>query len=1023
MGAPARAAALAMLVALVVLLPAAALAAGGRSPAPLPVGRPGSPLSLAVRPATGGGPYVTGATTLATIAVKSQPTTPTFDPSDDDLYVQNFGAPLLGGNSESIVNDQTNAVVATVNVGDDPLSSVYANATGDVYVMNFGLSNNVTVFHGTSIIKWIPTGVTPIGGVYDPADQYVYVVDQSSNNLTVLSGTSTVGSVPVGAYPGTAVYDPKNGFVYVPNSGSNNVTIVNGTASAGLSVVASVSAGSGADDAVYDPDNGFVYVPNAGAGSVTVINNTTVVRTVTVGVAPTMAGFDGANGWVYVADPGSNSVDILNGTSVVGNVSLGVDPRSVTFDPADGLVYVPDWTTDDLSILNGSRVVATVALGTNPYGAIYDPHDASVIVSNFNSNNLSRLGTPSPSERVTFNETGLPPGTAWSVDWNATDYPTTAATVGFPSGAGAFNYTLGSIASYSANPASGRTTVGSSAVTVNVTFQPAYPVSFNETGLANGTFWFATIGTVTNGSGSTSFQLWEPNGTYSYTITPLPGYSTTWSGTVHVAGAKTTVDVSFGVPTYEVWFNETGLAAGTLWGANLSPYQGTSTNASFAIDAVNGSYVYGLDSVPGYLGTPSSGRVSVTGATVNVRISFVAAYGVDFEESGLPAGTNWTVTLGSGPISTTLANQSVVRPNGSYSYSLSTSDFNYIPVDARGSFNVTGTATAVPVAFETRRTATSSFWINFTETGLPSGTTWSVTLGTTTNASSSTTLGFLVGNATYAFNTSAPGFLATPGHGLVVANGPAIGATPIVIAFAPAPSLKVETFAIGFSAEGLASGESWTVAIGAASASGAGHPLVLDEPNGTYTYSVLPVGGYVTNGSGTVAVSGAATSVYVLFRPFETFLEFREVGLPSGATWNVTIGSTWRATDVADENVFSEPNGTYDYSFSSVAGYATPPSGTVVVNGTGPTIVEVTYTPEAAASAPAVFGLPVAEALGLAGAIALVLVVLAAVVSYRRPPPPATGEVPELAPSEEPALGPADEPYALPPADAEPDEE
>jgi YVTN family beta-propeller protein len=966
-----------------------------------------SPSSAAARPAAGGS-YVTGATILASIPVFSQPTVATFDPSDDDLYVQNFGAPILGGNTESIVADSTNTVLKTVAVGDDPLTSVYANATGDVYVMNFGSSNNVTVFHGTSIVAWIPTGVTPVAGLYDPSNQYIYVTNQGSNNFTVLNGTKTVGSIGLGTFPEAAALDTRSDWIYSPNSASNNVTVVNGSAGAGLQTVGSVTVGASPLSAIYDPDNGYVYVPNPGSNTVSVLNGTSVVTSLSVTLSPSDGCFDPANGEVYITDTGSNTVTVLNGTRVVANVSVGVFPRTPVFDAADDLVYVPSWTENAMDVVNGTTVVATVAVGTNPYGAMYDPHAEAVFSSNFNSNNLSRIGTPSSAVRVTFNETGLPAGTAWSVDWNSTEYPTDAAQIAFPSGAGTFNYSLTTVPGYSATPSHGQVTVGASPVTKNVTFAPAYPVSFAETGLVNGTFWSVTIGVVTNGTGNDSLQLWEPNGTYTYAIAPLPGYTTVWGGSVTVSGAGVPVAVPFTIPTYAVWFNETGLPAGTQWGATLGTYGNLSTNASVPFEVANGSYQYSLDAVTGYSGSPAVGQLSVTGSVVLVRVTFVSAYPVTFEESGLPAGTNWTVTLGTGPVSTTQSNVSIVRANGTYVFSVSDANFNYIPVARHGSFNVTGGAVVVPVAFETRRANASAFWLNFSESGLPSGVPWSVTLGAATNHSTGTTVGFLVGNASYSFSVSAVGFLPTPSHGLVVANGPASVATPVLVTFVAQPPVSAARYPIDFTADGLPSTVSWSVAIGNLSASGAGHPLTLDEPNGTYTDTLGPLSGYVGDSSRSVTVAGAPVAVYVLFHAYDALVEFREVGLPTGTSWNVTLGPTPNTT-LGSVVGFEVANGTYPYVVGSVPGFATPAGGSVVVTGSGPLVVQLTFG-AGTSSKSTVFGLSEDEAIGIAAGVAAVLVVAALLAPVRSRPPEEPGpEAMGGASGETPALPGEDE--------------
>ncbi|MCI4325968.1 MAG: YncE family protein [Thermoplasmata archaeon] len=949
-----------------------------------------------VRPGANASPIVSGATILGVIAVKDQPTVATYDSRDQYLYVTNFGAPTLGGNTVSIVADGNDTVLKTVAVGDDPLTSVYNSATGYVYVLNFGTSNNLTVFNGRSIIKWIPTGITPSSGLYDPYHEYVYITNQASNNLTVLNGTTTVASVPVGAYPGRAAFDTRNDWVYVPNSGTDNVTIVNGT-----TVVGSVNVGQTPASVIYDAGNGWMYVPNPLTNNVTILNGTSVVATVAGGGSPSYGAYDPDNGFVYLADAGSNTVYVLNGTSFVANISVGVFPRSVEFDAADGFVYVPDWSSNEVTVINGSTIVASVAVGINPFGSTYDPGNSAVYVVNYNSANLTKLGTPAHSYPVTFAETGLPNGTSWSVDYNSSSYPTTASQVGFPEANGTSPYELSTVPGFSAIVPSGQVVVAGAPVQVNVSFARAYPVTFQESHLPPGTFWAVSIGSAENGTGNSSAQLWEPNGTYNYSIQPVIGFATTWSGSVQILGAGVLVPVVFTQTVYPVWFNETGLKAGTVWGASLGNQSNSSGNASFVIDEPNGSYLYGLAPVLGYSGTPSVGYLSVNGAQVVERVTFVWTYAVTFDQSGLPHGTNWTVTLGTGPVTTNASTLTVALANGTYSFGASTSLGTYAPVAARGTFNVSGAATNVLVAYAARGATATSYWLYFAESGLLPPATWTVTLGNQTNESTNGSIGFVVHNATYAFQVSSVGYVADPSSGSVVANGAGGINSPLRVAFRAYVPPIPPSFGVTFTAAGLPPGFAWQVRIGSSVASGVEGSLVVSEPNGTYAFVVGPTPGYAANRTGAVTVSGGAKAVIVTFTTFTVPILFVESGLPLGTSWNVTLGPGNGASS-GPVIGFSLPNGTYSFGVGAVPGFANSGGGTVMVNGSAPVVVDVRFgSPTTSAST--VFGLPPWEALGLAALGALLLVVVGALVPLRRRPTETEPEAiePDLVSNEE----------------------
>ncbi|MEM3907806.1 MAG: hypothetical protein QXZ17_13275, partial [Nitrososphaerota archaeon] len=73
-----------------------------------------------------------------------------------------------------------------------------------------------------------------------------------------------------------------------------------------------------------------------------------------------------------------------------------------------------------------------------------------------------------------------------------------------------------------------------------------YTVEFTQTGLPSGTLWSVTLNGTTESSTSTSISFSEPNGTYSYAIGSVKGFSVSLpSGTITVNGASQTVNVYF----------------------------------------------------------------------------------------------------------------------------------------------------------------------------------------------------------------------------------------------------------------------------------------------------------------------------------------------------------------------------------------------------------------------------------------------------------------------------------------------
>ena len=122
---------------------------------------------------------------------------------------------------------------------------------------------------------------------------------------------------------------------------------------------------------------------------------------------------------------------------------------------------------------------------------------------------------------------------------------------------------------------------------------------------------------------------------------------------------------------------------------------------------------------------------------------------VTFTATGLPQNTVWWVNLTGQSHSSSTSTISFYESNGTYSYTLSTNDKNYMPGNSGGVFVVDGktvseSAVFVPVLYN----------VSLKEVGLPSGMSWSVSSGSTTHSSTNSTISFKEMNGTYRFTVS-----------------------------------------------------------------------------------------------------------------------------------------------------------------------------------------------------------------------------------------------------------------------------
>lgn len=170
-----------------------------------------------------------------------------------------------------------------------------------------------------------------------------------------------------------------------------------------------------------------------------------------------------------------------------------------------------------------------------------------------------------PSRTVTFTERGLPLFMDYQWTISVTGQPAVSSTtptivLHLPNGVYAYavsssvnysNFGGSTSTGYSPVPVYGTFTLHNSARSLSVVFSPTrWTVTFVESGLPHGTRWSVTVdggaGTVlTRSSTGTTITFQLVNGTYGYTIGPVPGFRTATAGEFLLWGAPITVEIPF----------------------------------------------------------------------------------------------------------------------------------------------------------------------------------------------------------------------------------------------------------------------------------------------------------------------------------------------------------------------------------------------------------------------------------------------------------------------------------------------
>lgn len=289
----------------------------------------------------------------------------------------------------------------------------------------------------------------------------------------------------------------------------------------------------------------------------------------------------------------------------------------------------------------------------------------------------------------------------------------------------------------------------------------------------------------------------------------------------------------------------------------------------------------------------------------------------------------------------------------------------------------------------------TNYSVVFTETGLPSGTRWwtNVTSNGTTFNSTTGSISFMEPNATYNYTVaSANKSFASPSpSGKFTVNGMAVG---VAITF------DLVTYPVNFTETGLPSSTPWSVHINGTNSSSITDQILVFLPNGSYPYHINRVPGYRASRPNEYAnVSGSSVNISVKFSVTKYAIEFTETGLANNTTWQVILTPTSGVPVAANSSTtflkFFEPNGTYNYSFSSVSGYRVKggsQTGNVTVTGTIPSNIAIHWTNTPLPKAP---GRPILDyiIIGIVVAVVAFFVVLL-LIRHRRKPRPVSPPAP-----------------------------
>ncbi|MGA8274794.1 MAG: YncE family protein [Thermoplasmata archaeon] len=671
---------------------------------------------------------------LTSIHVGGEPGAILYDPIDTEVFVSNFNT----GNV-SVINTTSEAVVAnprTGLVGSEPVALTLNTKDDLVSVVN-SLTDNITVIDGTTnaATASVTVGSVPTSATYAPSTDTLLVANGASNNVTVLQqpGNTAVTSIGIGHGAEGAGYDPKNGYVYTANYGSNSISILDPATN---TVVGTVTTNNFPEDLGVDTDSGNVYVANLGTdaadSNLTVISGSTSLPVAAIGLVayptsltaapngdlyaidyggqdayiiaestsletgiapaaspgPDDSAYDAATGDLYIASEPTGAVNVVTATgTVVTTLNLGFGSDGVAYDPSNGLVYVSNYYSGNITIINGATETVQTVISVESFDSlaaeIYDPADSSVYVADFLNHNVTVVSGEATNGSI---QVGSEPSSFAYDPSNNTIFVA--------------NYGSGNI---SVINASTNQLVGSFS-----SYAPSYLAYDSGT---NSLYMSSRENGQVNAYNATTYALLGPPlNIQSSIISGGIAYSAT-TGYIYVSNMyDSSISILSGVnvTSYPVTFVESGLTTGTTWGVTLGGSPNDSVGRTIGFIEPNGTYPFTIASVTGYVANVTSGDVLVSDGPATVYIGFTTqsssnSYPVQFNETGLPAGTQWGVSLApsfAGGSSSVAAPSSIVleAPNSTYTFTVAAVP-GYSASPSSGSLTVAGLPLYQKIAF------------------------------------------------------------------------------------------------------------------------------------------------------------------------------------------------------------------------------------------------------------------------------------------------------------------------------------
>jgi len=729
----------------------------------------------------------------------------TYDSGKGEVFVLCSGS---YGGGVAVISDASDTVVATVGLTGDLTGITYDSGTGQVFVAN-SYSWNVAIISDSNdtvvrAVALVVESANPQGLTYDNARGEVFVADSGQRQLSAIYDLNdSVENVFLTAVPDALAYDSARSEMFIADEASNTVDIISDTTDA---IVAAIRI-EGPVALSYDSGTGQVFVLGSvfSGTEVSVVSDatntvvaSTLIRSEPGPGFPGAAVYDSGKGEVFITEP--TNVEAISDVTdtVVATIDLNYSPTGLAYDRAKGELFASG-DSDNVSVVSdvSNSVVANIPVASWSVGAAYDSGKGEVfvstvpnvkVISDSTDRVVATVPIPALLNKMEYDSArGLvittdPCCDTLSVISDSTNSITATVAVGaFPVG---IVHDSGTGEYFVANAYQGTVSV--------VAWATFYTVTLTESGLPSALTWQVSVNRVpesltTNGATDTLTFL-EQNGTYSYSITDIPGYhqiTLPYNGNIVVSGGSVAETTLIYAAVNTVTFAEVSpyLPPGESWSVAFHGIVKSSTGTSAGFAVPNGTFPYLVTGPPGWeVSSPSpEGLITVNGTDVNQAVTFMRAttFGLTFQEVGLASGTRWCVTIGAPICSTMLTVSFKALTPATYRYTLGQFTAMTTLVKVGGVWVVeTGGVYTIARTHDLPAHNTVqvrfAYPVTFIETGLTGVFTWAVTAQGETGTSTTNIIELNLTNGTQRYTVHpVPGYLRAPASGrLMVTGGP-----------------------------------------------------------------------------------------------------------------------------------------------------------------------------------------------------------------------------------------------------------